>query len=334
MSSEQKTECLQKDIERKHPKRQSYPKGPRNKSFSTEVQWWRDRIEGSIAKSRKVRGGNYVQLATIGYETNKSTSQGNDQGNVKQFAVPENRCLVFRGFCPDHVEKFVNGKKNNALVEKPGSKPMMLKMITDKRSVKAQHILKNCKTNDDMNPAELVWWFSQSSEQYRIAGKLFLIGGSAEDTSVISKSNDHLRHGDKLSSEMKNDIIKAYLEERKRQWGNLSDNAREQFYWNWPGKEYDGPPEDIPVGGRENLQDDLKALNIKEEDVKSDENRATKMGKVLEPPENFMLLLLQPNCCKYLRLSDNFAQRDELFFDTATVSAEDENDWRCYRTNP
>ena len=26
---------------------------------------WRDRIEASVAKSRKVRGGNYVQLATV-----------------------------------------------------------------------------------------------------------------------------------------------------------------------------------------------------------------------------------------------------------------------------
>ena len=91
------------------------------------------------------------------------------------------------------------------------------------------------------------------------------------------------------------------------------------------------------------MQDDLKSLDLKKDDVNSEENdiksvtsgsRATKMGKVLEPPENFMLLLLQPNCCKYLRLSDNFAQRDELLYDTATVSAQDENDWKCYRTNP
>lgn len=343
MSLEQNPECLQKVIERKHPTGQKYSKTQRNKKISTEIQWWRDRIEGSIAKSRKQRGGNYVQLATIGYGTISSTLQGNNAENVRRFPVPENRCLVFRGFCPDYVEKFVNGRNNHEPVEKPTSKPMMLKMITDKRSAKAQQILKNFETNDDIDPAELVWWFSQSSEQYRIAGKLFVIGGSAEDTSVISKSNDHLRHGEKLSAAIKNDILKAYLEERKKQWGNLSDTAREQFYWNWPGKEYDGPPKDVPVGGRERLQNDLKALNLKEEDVKSDEkdinlstfgSKATKLGKVLEPPENFMLLLLQPNCCKYLRLSDNFAQRDELPFDTATVSADDENDWKYFRTNP
>lgn len=284
-----------------------------------------------------------MQLATIGYDTTISTSQGNYQGNVKQLPVPENRCLVFRGFCPDYVEKYVNGKNNDMSGDKPRSKPMLLKMITDKRSAKAQQILQNFETDDDINPAELVWWFSQSSEQYRIAGKLFLIGGSAKDTSVISKSNDYLRHDDRLSFEMKNEILKVYHEERKKQWGNLSDNAREQFYWNWPGKEYEGPPEDIPAGGRESFENDLKALNLKEDDVKSEENninsatfesRANKIGKVLEPPENFMLLLLQPNRCKYLRLSDNFAQRDELLYDSATVSADDENDWKCYRTNP
>merc|ERR1719167_1031525 len=92
-----KTEFQQKDMAKKHHSGPRYRKAQGNKSFCTEIQWWRDRIEGSIAKSRKVRGGNYVQLATIGYDTTTSTSQG----NAKQLPVPENRCLVFRGFCPD-----------------------------------------------------------------------------------------------------------------------------------------------------------------------------------------------------------------------------------------
>ena len=304
-------------------KTQCHQKMHKNKIHSTEIQWWRDRIEGSIAKSRKVRGGNYVQLATIGYRAT-AISNGNPQSRLEKIPVPENRCLVFRGFCTDFSEKFLDDTKRDFPLEKPKTKQMMLKMITDKRSAKAQQILENLKNDRHNNPAELVWWFSQSSEQYRIAGDLFLIGCTAEDTTVIATSKDNL-HDQKSISEDKTDVLKAYLEERKKQWGNLSDNAREQFYWNWPGKEYDGEPEDIPAGGRENLQT-LRVFNSS--------SGSTTMGKVLEPPENFMLLLLQPNCCKYLRLSDNFAERDELLQESSNVLLGEKDSWKCYRTNP
>ena len=45
---------------------------------------WRERITDSIARSRKIRGGNYVQLATV------------DANNA-----PRCRTVVFRGFAPD-----------------------------------------------------------------------------------------------------------------------------------------------------------------------------------------------------------------------------------------
>ena len=60
---------------------------------------WRERITDSIARSRKIRGGNYVQLATV------------DANNA-----PRCRTVVFRGFAPD-------GR---------------LKIITDQRSAKVQ----------------------------------------------------------------------------------------------------------------------------------------------------------------------------------------------------
>ena len=321
MSGVHKKECPE-EISTEN-KRQNHQKMPKNKSLSKETQWWRDRIEGSIAKSRKVRGGNYVQLATIGYRVT-AISNGTSQNRLEKLPVPENRCLVFRGFCFDFSEKLLDGTKRDLSTPPPKIKPMMMKMITDKRSAKAQQILENFKNDRDANPAELVWWFSQSSEQYRIAGELFLIGCSAEDTTVISKSNCN-SHDGKSIYEDNNDILKDYLEERKKQWGNLSDNAREQFYWNWPGKEYDGEPEDIPAGGRENLQT-LRVFNSS--------SGSTVMGKVLEPPENFMLLLLQPNCCKYLRLSDNFAERDELLQESSNVLLGEKDSWKCYRTNP
>ena len=78
------------------------------------------------------------------------------------------------------------------------------------------------------NIAELVWWFSKSSEQYRVRRRLCFVGSGEE-------------YGDKPG---------GYLEkERRQQWGNLSNMAREQFYWGDPGLAYSGKP-DVPAGGR------------------------------------------------------------------------------------
>jgi len=173
------TECLQRESDKKRAKGQNNLKMPKNNNLSTHIQWWRDRIERSIAKSRtkSSRGGNYVQLATIGYKKSIAMNL-----RAEQIPIPENRCVVFRGFCPDYVEKFVNSQNNDFRQGDMREKPMMLKMITDKRSAKAQQILENFVNGVDRNPAELVWWFSLTSEQYRIAGELFLVGGSSKDT--------------------------------------------------------------------------------------------------------------------------------------------------------
>merc|ERR1719152_729149 len=85
----------------------------------------------------------------------------------------------------------------------------------------------------------------------------------------------------------------------RRGWGNLSDPAREQFFWAAPGP-FSGEPE-VPSGGRG-------------ED-----------GKPLEAPEDFLLLLLHPRSVHYLRLSDNFAQRDRR---------EPDGEWTATRVNP
>ena len=66
---------------------------------------WFQRIETSIAKSRKVRGGNFVQIAT-----------------VDEDGFPACRTVVFRGFLP-----FSDGD-------------VALKMITDARSSKVAQI--------------------------------------------------------------------------------------------------------------------------------------------------------------------------------------------------
>lgn len=159
----------------------------------------------------------------------------------------------------------------------PDGRVEALKMITDSRSEKVAHVSANPK-------CEMVWWFQKSSEQYRLSGNLRLV--SEEDT------NGHL------------------LAARKQQWGNLSDSAREQFFWKGPGV-YGGNPV-VPAGGR-------------------DED-----GKVLSPPASFLLMLLVPDAVKYLRLTDNWSQVDSK---VGSIAGEGEEKaepaaWEATRVNP
>ena len=77
----------------------------------TLIQLWSDRIQTSITKSRKIKGGNYVQIAT-----------------VDKYNKPHCRTVVFRGF----TNVVTN---DNILSSKVG-----MKMITDSRSDKIEHI--------------------------------------------------------------------------------------------------------------------------------------------------------------------------------------------------
>lgn len=195
-----------------------------------EVTSWRSRIDVSIAKSRKIRGGNYVQIATVDSETNE----------------PRCRTVVFRGF-----QQLGDGD-----VECDG-KPCVMKMITDNRSNKVSEV-----TSGSNSACEMVWWFSKSSEQYRIRGQLKFVGGGQFE------------------------LDEQLASVRKQQWGNLSDMAREQFFWKEPGLTYSGDSI-VPEGGRD------------------------EEGKVLPPPDSFLLMLLFPTRAEYLRLGDNFRQIDE-----------------------
>lgn len=216
---------------------------------SAEVVPWSDRITGSIARSRKVRGGNYVQIATV-----------DENGH------PRCRTVVFRGFLP---------------VEERGG-AQAFKMITDARSEKVSHVSKQS------NKCELCWWFSASSEQYRVAGTLELVGPTHASSEMVAH--------------------------RKQQWGNLSDNAREQFFWEGqPGKSFDKGAAPPPTGGRD------------------------AEGKLLPPPDAFLLLLLWPQQVKYLRLTDNFSQVDNVAESSSVDAGSDASSssaWEAVRVNP
>ena len=221
--------------------------GTGNDTYRALLTPWRETITLSMAKSREIRGGNYVQISTVDPETNE----------------PRCRTVVFRGFQKMSVGDDVE-------------KSRVMKMITDTRS----NIVKELTTSSSFI-AEVVWWFSKSSEQYRISGRIQFIGEP---------------HGPATSEEMK-----FLYRARREQWGNLSDSAREQFYWKQPGAPYSEQNE-VPTGGRDAV------------------------GEVLPPPKEFLLMLLHPLRVDYLRLTDNYRQIDELDADN--------NSWKTKRVNP
>lgn len=92
---------------------------------------------------------------------------------------------------------------------------------------------------------------------------------------------------------------------RKDMWGSLSDPARESFLGeNVPGAAYEYKEESSnpPAGGRD------------------------KDGKVLPPPANFLLMLLEPTDVDYLLLrGEQYRQKDSLSKETG---------WSFHRVNP
>jgi septum formation protein len=221
---------------------------------------WRQLLEISSNRSRKIRGSNYVQLATV------------------ENGMPRCRTVVFRGFLPN-VPSEHSWKGNDTC----DNMPCIMKMITDARSNKVQQI------NNASGAAEMVWWFPKSSEQYRIRGQLVLVGPPEEEQET-----------DEFLQKM-----------RREQWGNLSDSAREAFYDPLvPGFPWRSDLSSmrtsvpIPAGGRDAMT-----------------------GKVVQPPpQDFLLMLLRPQYCDYLRLgSEQYRQIDEL---------QSNGTWTSQRVNP
>ena len=113
---------------------------------------WKERIDISIAKSRKIRGSNFVQISTINYETME----------------PRCRTVVFRGFLKnvpsDAVQDVLLGNSSSNAAgdgdEKGDYTDCVMKMITDNRSNKVQEVgmFHNDELKGNGNTAEMVWW--------------------------------------------------------------------------------------------------------------------------------------------------------------------------------
>ncbi|GAX23663.1 hypothetical protein FisN_12Hh237 [Fistulifera solaris] len=210
---------------------------------------WRELLEISNNRSRKIRGSNYVQIATVDPETK----------------TPRCRCVVFRGF--------QDMPTDHPFASFSGPSSCILRMCTDNRSQKVQQAVQE-------PTAEVVWWFPKTSEQYRIRGELLFVGGEGKF------QYDHDEH-----------LIIA----RKQLWGNMSDAARESFLEDAvPGQAYRPAQQAVPIGGRD--QD----------------------GKVVPPPNHFLLMLLKPSYVDYLRLTNQYRQ----------VDVYDNGHWSSERVNP
>ncbi len=95
---------------------------------------------------------------------------------------PANRTVVFRGWLPD----------SNTLT-----------LITDRRSAKVADIA--------AHPwAEACWYFTDTREQFRLAGSIQIVTAAEEETSLTQA--------------------------RQNSWAALSDNSRQQFYWPHPAQ--------------------------------------------------------------------------------------------------
>ena len=135
-----------------------------------------------------------------------------------------------------------------------------IKIITDSRSKKLEEI--------KSNPAcEICWYFSISREQFRIRG----------DAKIVDQSDS---------------------DERIKTWSELSDSAKEQFFWPTPGKH-----------------------------IESSTNES-KLNLVMhqEIPETFVLLGLQPISVDHLRLKGSPQTR--------ILSSIDSGDWISLEVHP
>lgn len=101
---------------------------------------------------------------------------------VRADGQPANRTLVFRDFLAETDQ---------------------LKFAVDARSQKADQI--------NQHPwAEACWYFTETREQFRISGRLNLVGADHPDSTL--------------------------QQARQETWKALSDNARLQFAWPYPGE--------------------------------------------------------------------------------------------------
>jgi pyridoxamine 5'-phosphate oxidase len=142
-----------------------------------------------------------------------------------------------------------------------------LKFITDQRSAKAEHL-----THQPW--VEVCWYFPKTREQFRVAGRMQLIDATCKDAELLAA--------------------------RDRQWMDLSEQGRSQFFWPHPGQPIPAEPIITPEDSGTNAI-----------------------------PKPFCLLLLNPETVDHLELRGDPQQRWRYEW-SATASPQ----WQLQAINP
>ena len=175
---------------------------------------------------------------------------------------PKNRTMVFRGF--------LSGTQS-------------LLSVTDSRSEKIEEWQGGNKSR-----FEICWYFSESREQFRLAGEVALISNSLD-----SSYEDWV-----LGKHTKQSIL-------KQQWSNLSTNAREPFYSNSPKAPFD--EDSMPSMTQNRLVN--KGADLKN---KFDSNNTTPtniVSNLTDMSDNFCVIIFIPHAVDYLDLKSKPQQR-------------------------
>ena len=164
--------------------------------------------------------------------------------------------------------------------------------------------------------AEMVWWFPQTMEQYRVRGHLIFVGEptTSDDNDESTTTTTTTTSGNGYSYE--NDPL--LIQERCDMWESLRDVARETFF----------DPRISSMAYDDNeTNTDKSVLNP----YPGGRDPAT--NKVIQPPSpNFVLMLLNPTSVDYLQLAipkDNIEQYRQL-----DVRDEKGGEWSYQRVNP
>jgi pyridoxamine 5'-phosphate oxidase len=192
--------------------------------------------------------------------------------------APKNRTMVFRGFLQD---------------------TQSLLSVTDVRSEKIEEW-----QGDNKSRFEICWYFSDSREQYRLAGEVALISNSLDSS-----------YGELvLGKQTQKSIL-------KQQWSNLSTNAKQPFYSSSPKAPFDENsippiPEDSTVNQGNDINHEFDSGNSSKSHV---------AGHNSDISNHFCVIVFIPYTVDYFNLKSKPQQR--CLYDI-------QDDWKELFVNP
>lgn len=216
--------------------------------------------------------------------------------SISADGLPKNRTMVFRGFLSE-TQNFVS--------------------VTDIRSEKIQ------EWNGSLsNMFEICWYFTESREQYRISGDVYLVS-LASVSGKLKLADTKYREHNSL----------AFLKEH---WNKLSSDAKQQFYCSEPkapfatelekGVYLDNEKSNetaysaIPVD-EASKSDSIQTKETSSESHISNIEHSKSAENILDISENFCVVIFVPASVDYLNLQTkpqyrSISKQDESWFET------------------